>query len=52
MKNKIVKMIYPSSPNVDASIVTAYSGAIVVDIVVLNVVNKLSWSEVSPLTTI
>ena len=38
----IITVNHPSSPDVDATIVAAYSGAVVVDVVELNVVNKLT----------
>ena len=38
----IIIVIHPSSPDVDATVVAAYSGAVVVDVVELNVVNKLT----------
>ena len=38
----IIIVIHPSSPDIDATIVAAYCGAVVVDVVELNVVNKLT----------
>ena len=41
---KQTTITHPSSPDVDSPIVAAHSGAVVVDVVELNVVNKLTWS--------
>ena len=41
---KLVKVVHISSSDVDATIVAAYGRAVVVDVVELDVVNKLTWT--------
>ena len=41
---KFVKVVHISSSDVDATIVAAYGRAVVVDVVELDVVNKLTWT--------